>query len=443
MSNENEMRTISPAGLQEKIECRRIHIGGYGFKPNVIKLSNGELLMTNFHAHHENHGDGNRCEHIMLFRSGDNGMTWNASHYDHLHGREPYLNLLSNDVVLMTTHLLASDVRNTTEHCGIMLHRSEDQGHTWESNEIDMSMIPDEVDRVLSTRNIIERDDGSIMMGVGCGKGKEYRFVSFDKGTTWDIERSRFPGCVQKNHAVYQEGVLWLTDTGRLMLLARCDPKLIAFEQTIPGMPVYDFDKTDGDHFAVEILFESEDQGLTWHPVGAIPLVSIMYPSVLSLGKNRYLLTFTVREPLEGNHMGVQAIFMHEKEDGEIAICFDRDRIVIDEKTPDFLQTGGGFGNTIMLGDGSLLTPYSYYWADDDIIDLMRSGRFFEKATFEDIRKQAARQFDWADHFDHASCLKASESMRHHCFLVSCGVLGKAGTATEVALWTLGNAKTQ
>jgi hypothetical protein len=227
-----------------------------------------------------------------------------------------------------------------------------------------------------------------------------------------------------------------MTDTGRLMLLARCSLEFMEFTQDILGMPVYDFDKANGfDHFDAEILFESKDKGLTWRPVKAVPLVSVMYPSVLALGESRYLLTFTVREPMDGNHMGVQAIFMHEKKDGEIEICFDKDRIVIDEKTPDYLQSGGGFGNTIMLSDGTLLTPYSYYWADDDIIDLMKSGRFFEEETFENIRKQAARYYAGANGFSYESCSKVNERIRYHCFLVCCQVLGKAGIATEVVLW--------
>ena len=440
----SEMQIVSPANLQERIKCKRIRVGGLnGFKPNVIKLSTGELLMTNFHGHNESQGDGDRCEHIMLFRSEDNGLTWSASHYDHLHGREPYLNVFINDMVIMTTHFLAGDVRNKTGHVLIMLHRSEDQGHTWESREIDISMIPDEVDMTCSSRNIIELDDGNIMMGVGCGNGKDYLFLSSDKGKTWKIERSRFYGCAQETYkySAYQEGVFWMTDTGRLMLLARCEPVFMDL-QDIPGMPMYDFDKADSDHFAVEILFDSGDKGLTWHVVQAVPLVSVMYPSVLTLGEGRYLLTFTVREPMDGNHMGVQAIFMHEKKDGGIEIHFDRDRIVFDEKTPDYLQTGGGFGNTIMLGDGTLLTPYSYYWADDDIIDLMKSGRFFEEQTFENMRKQAARYFGWAGGFSYESCSEASESLKRHRFLGCCSVLGKAGTATEVALWNLENALT-
>jgi Neuraminidase (sialidase) len=165
MLKSSDMRIISPANLPEKIKCKRIPVGGMnGYKPNVVKLSTGELLMTNFHMHYENQGDGTCCEHIMLFRSGDNGLTWSACHYDHLHGREPYLNVFSNDVVVITTHFLANDVRNKTGHTMIMLHRSEDQGHTWESREIDISMVPDEVDPTCSSRNIIELDDGNIMM---------------------------------------------------------------------------------------------------------------------------------------------------------------------------------------------------------------------------------------------------------------------------------------
>ena len=58
--------------------------------------------------------------------------------------------------------------------------------------------------------------------------------------------------------------------------------------------------------------------------------------------------------------MGVQAVFIREEKDGKIIFETKKDRIVIDEKPPDYLQSGGGFGNTIQLDDGTLLTPYSH-----------------------------------------------------------------------------------
>ena len=44
---------------------------------------------------------------------------------------------------------------------------------------------------------------------------------------------------------------------------------------------------------------------------------------------------------------------------------FSSDRLVIDAKTPMDLPSGGGFGPTIELPDGMLITVYSYRGTDD------------------------------------------------------------------------------
>ena len=48
-----------------------------------------------------------------------------------------------------------------------------------------------------------------------------------------------------------------------------------------------------------------------------------------------------------------------ETEDG-FKLDFTRDRIVLSAKTPAHLTSGGGFGPTVLLDDGTLVTAYSY-----------------------------------------------------------------------------------
>ena len=49
---------------------------------------------------------------------------------------------------------------------------------------------------------------------------------------------------------------------------------------------------------------------------------------------------------------------------------FQHDRIMLDTKTPIGQMSGGGFGPTVQLNDGTLVTCYSYAgtgkWGDDD-----------------------------------------------------------------------------
>ncbi len=83
-----------------------------------------------------------------------------------------------------------------------------------------------------------------------------------------------------------------------------------------------------------------------------------MDPSIRPLNvSNRLLFTFTQRSldpPL-----GVRAVFGFQTEDG-FDLDFEHDLLVLDVKTPPEQTSGGGYGNTIMLDDGYLLTCYSY-----------------------------------------------------------------------------------
>jgi hypothetical protein len=83
-----------------------------------------------------------------------------------------------------------------------------------------------------------------------------------------------------------------------------------------------------------------------------------MYMRFLRLQDGRLLLTFTVRSSsIDGYPLGLRAIISDD--DGE-TWDFENDRLVLDQKTPSGRSSGGGFGNTIQLRDGTLATVYSY-----------------------------------------------------------------------------------
>jgi hypothetical protein len=87
-----------------------------------------------------------------------------------------------------------------------------------------------------------------------------------------------------------------------------------------------------------------------------------MYMSILRLADKRLLLTFTVRDlkpPL-----GARAILGIETED-DFKFDFQHDRLMLDTRTPIGKQQGGGFGPTVQLADGTLVTSYSYRGEDD------------------------------------------------------------------------------
>jgi hypothetical protein len=86
-----------------------------------------------------------------------------------------------------------------------------------------------------------------------------------------------------------------------------------------------------------------------------------MYLSLLRLKGKRLLLTFTVRK--RNPPLGVRALFGVEKEDG-FQFDFGHDRVMLDTTTGKREQ-GGGFGPTVQLPDGTLVTCCSYRGADN------------------------------------------------------------------------------
>ena len=442
---EAQMRVLQPAKLPAELPCERVQVGRrMGYKPNVQWLSSGELVMLNFHTHGETQGtsDGSMCEHMVMHRSEDNGKTWISSHVQGVYGREPYLSVLSGDVMLATGHVLSADVNNPTKKVTCVIHRSTDGGKTWKTQPIPPALLPfNGVTRTYSSRNIIELPDGTYLLGMSGFYGRDCIMRSGDQGKTWQAQKTTFGGydMASYEYSAYQEGVFYRLPRGRLLLFARMTPRLMTFTQEIKGLADFStLGATDKhfDQFDAEIIFESKDNGLSWKPVCGIPLIGCMYPSVIPLSKGKHLMTFTKRVPGEGLRMGVYATVLSENPDGSFAIDLDKDLVVIDEKTDDAFQTGGGFGNTLRLDDGSLLSVYSYYHVDDDIAELLRSDKFKEKNVYNYYRNRALGYYPtWVAGCTEASFLRAGDRLQRHMFLGCCQLLNLCGPVTEVTRW--------
>src|SRR5207247_641405 len=122
-------------------------------------------------------------------------------------------------------------------------------------------------------------------------------------------------------------------------------------ELPIKGRPIKSKDD-QSDHF---ILFWSADGGRTFERGPDFGDYGEMYMSILRLREARLLLTFTVRDlrpPL-----GVRAVPGVETDDG-FAFDFAADRVMLDTRTPPGKAQGGGFGPTVQLEDGTLVTAY-------------------------------------------------------------------------------------
>jgi len=114
------------------------------------------------------------------------------------------------------------------------------------------------------------------------------------------------------------------------------------------------------------VLYRSRDGGRKWTYEEIGSHYGEMYQSLLPLKDGRLLFTFTMRAAVRPNvpPLGVRAVF-GEKTPNGFRFDFRHDRIMLDTKTPKDKLSGGGFGPTVQLDDGTLVTCYSYHQSDN------------------------------------------------------------------------------
>jgi hypothetical protein len=339
----------------DRIPCERVPLGEPDdYKPCIARLPEGGLLVAAFHQYPK--GAGKVLEQTLLFRSRDGGKTWSKPERLALLGREPYLSILEDGTIFLTGHLLASDVRNLYGYTCGFVHRSTDRGRTWESMRIVSEGVKPGASNHTS-RNVLECADGSLLLGVDYdgGGGPHFTWRSTDKGKTWERDRRCAIDGFRSVYGFYGgETWLWQARSGRVWALVRVDSN----EMPIAGRPIKSRDD-QSDHFR---LYASDDLGRTFRFRGDFGDYGEMYMSLLRLGGGRLLLTFTVRDlkpPL-----GVRGLVGEETADG-FRFDFAHDRLMIDVHTPAGRSQGGGFGPTVRLDDGTLVTSYSYRDAGD------------------------------------------------------------------------------
>jgi len=368
--SENSIEIVNPKSLGvSQISAQRIAIGISGdYKPCIAKLPDGELLVVffNMNSQKDQYAAWNSkvqltCEDIFMCRSSDGGKTWSQRQELDLLGREPYFTILSDGTILITVHVLPQDVDNEwAPATQTLVHRSTDGGRTWKSTRFEIEKIPgwERGMHSCSTRNVLELADGSLAIGVSGSKYISCFYRSDDKGATWQLaETNRFEhyeSIVDKaSHIrlIWGESYLSQAPNGDLLAINRVDPSdvpAIAGQQEADG---------SWDHHDRMVLYRSTDNGNSWSFSELGSTYGEMYPAIIKLQDGRLLLTFTVRDlhpPL-----GVRAVLGEQTPDG-FKFDFQNDRIMIDVKTPEAFPSGGGFGRTVQLDDGTLVTSYSY-----------------------------------------------------------------------------------
>ena len=336
----------------DAIAAKRIAVGEPDdYKPCIARMPDGELLLTAFHQQRR---DGNKVmEQTLLFRSRDGGRTWSSAEKLDLLGREPYLTVLKDGTIFITGHILQQDVRNEWGYTCGFLHRSTDRGRSWQSTRVESEQIKPKASNH-TTRNVLQLADGSLLLGVDYdgGGGPYFVWRSTDGGATWDKTRRCEPRDFKSQYGLFGgETWLWQAKSGKIWALVRVDSN----ELPIKDRPIK-AGNDQADHF---ILFSSADSGKTFDRIGDY---GEMYMSLLRLKDQRLLLTFTVRDL--NPPLGVRALIGNETDDG-FEFDFTRDRIMLDTRTPVGKYQGGGFGPTVQLDDGTLVTSYSYRGEDD------------------------------------------------------------------------------
>ncbi len=349
-----------PKRIKEQIlPAQRRELGIKGdYKPCIALYADGDLILSAFHEYPV--GENQIRGEILMFRSQDGGFSWSSRESYDLLGREPYPTVLKDGVLLVTTHLLPQDVRNKDGYVHSYIHRSVDKGRTWMTTRIGPDGFRPRAE-VLTSRNVLEMPDGSLILAVAPNGGPESFWRSLDRGKTWQFWKDVDFGSFRSRYSNFNEAFLWLGSSGRILNIVRVG----SAEIPIPGKRVFIPDD-QSDHM---VFFKSDDDGATMLSAGPLGTYGEMYPSILRLKEGALLLTYTVRA--QHPRLGVRAILGRETNEGAV-FDFSSDGFELDYKTPVGESSGGGFGPTLQLSDGTLVTCYSFRREDEVNIEVVR-----------------------------------------------------------------------
>ena len=358
------------------IPAHRTRLGiANDYKPWIARLKNGALLIVAFCyggvPNNELAKGKPYLERAVFWRSSDGGKNWGPREERlDIHGREFSLNCLADGTLLMPCHFLSVDAANKAGHTYSKVFRSTDHARTWSELRIGPDGFPPRA-QTATDWSVVELPDPAdpkktlIIFGVSMQHGKKlapshvYLWRSRDSGRTWNKDLKPDTADWSDVDGFFSQSTTHRTTSGKLLHAVRVD-------RTGPHWRLSGAKnlKTEaGDQGDRMMLWESRDSGRSWRKHGTggrCGTYGEMYPRFLKLTDGRLLLTFTVRSnSTDGYALGLRAIASHD--DGE-TWDFTHDRLVIDYQNQG--PSGGGFGNTIELDDGSLVSCYSFRGRD-------------------------------------------------------------------------------
>tara|TARA_B100000809_G_scaffold263815_1_gene317991 strand:- start:1454 stop:2719 length:1266 start_codon:yes stop_codon:yes gene_type:complete len=341
------------------------------YKPWIAQLPNGTLLLVAFCFGPVDGVEG-YMERAVFWRSTNGGKSWAArEERQDVHGREFSLNVLHDGTILMPCHLLALDLSNRAKYTLSKLFRSTDLGATWSEIQIGPEGFPPGANTATDWTTVQYRDRknpgrwitrfGVSIQHGGEDAGKAVGFwKSTDSGATWD--RTFHPdtdGWVDVD-GFFSQSTTYRSSKGTLLHPVRVDRTGPHWH--IAGTPEK-LKEERGDNGDRMMLWKSTDNGDSWrrHGMdGRFGHYGEMYPRFLRLQDGGLLLTFTVRSnSTDGYSLGLRAIISND--DGK-SWNFRQDRLVL--SSVNYGASGGGFGNTVQLMDGTLVSCYSYRGKD-------------------------------------------------------------------------------
>ena len=357
LAGEDFIAVKNPKRLPARIPCTRIPLGlPADYKPCIALLKSGDLFVVAFA---ERQKEGKRDEYFISFRSSDGGLNWGPRtelNNGIVSAREPFTTVLKDGTVLMSAHILPNDPDNIMPgRWYSFIFRSADEGHTWSTMLLGPENWPKK-DSVATDRRAVQLHDGTVLMGVSTGLPdvRTAMWRSTDSGKTWDKSTVCENEGWRDAGGFFTNSETFLLKSGKLLHINRVDGRNYPLKGGPPPAEL-------GDHTNRSILWESTDEGKTWRRVRDMGGYGMMYPQLLQLKDGRILYNFTIRGL--AYPLGIQAVVNYDQ--GEVW-DLETDRIIIASKTTKGMDSGGGYGNTIQLADGTLVTSYSYRGKDDN-----------------------------------------------------------------------------